>query len=229
MTLRWGARSPCRPPPPADRCAPLWSTRWVGHGRRIRGRRGTGPVCLGRRTCRVVRLGPHRAWARGDVLGIGAGPDVSPVSGRRQTPSLRGWASSRKSPRDGGFCTLVRCQGPFGPDAASAWPTSSAPSTRPPQVDQNGMGRGVVSMLKRWADTGRCKAQIVDFMVSESPAQDDPGATPRKVTRLRGSPGGSGPPTPGRARRTPAAPGPRTRRPRCPVPGSASRGRSRSW
>ncbi|MFC9534414.1 hypothetical protein ACFT38_28295 [Streptomyces sp. NPDC056975] len=47
------------------------------------------------------------------------------------------------------------------------------------KVDQNGIGHGVVSMLKRWADTGRHQAQIVGVMVSESPTQDDPGALMR--------------------------------------------------
>lgn len=47
------------------------------------------------------------------------------------------------------------------------------------EVDQNGIGHGVVSMLKRWAETGRHQAQIVGVMVSESPSQDDPGATIR--------------------------------------------------
>ncbi|MFJ7004214.1 hypothetical protein ACIQWY_29915 [Streptomyces albidoflavus] len=47
------------------------------------------------------------------------------------------------------------------------------------KVDQNGIGHGVVSMLKRWADTGRHEAQIVGVMVSESPTQDDPGAQMR--------------------------------------------------
>ncbi|MGW4087058.1 hypothetical protein ACWEGS_28900 [Streptomyces sp. NPDC004822] len=47
------------------------------------------------------------------------------------------------------------------------------------KVDQNGIGHGVVSMLKRWADTGRHQAQIVGVMVSESPEQDDPGAIMR--------------------------------------------------
>ncbi|MFJ4084937.1 hypothetical protein ACIP2Z_39090 [Streptomyces iakyrus] len=47
------------------------------------------------------------------------------------------------------------------------------------KVDQNGIGHGVVSMLKRWADTGRHQAQIVGVMVSESPEQDDPGAQMR--------------------------------------------------
>ncbi|MCG8971804.1 hypothetical protein [Streptomyces sp. CL12-4] len=47
------------------------------------------------------------------------------------------------------------------------------------KVDQNGIGHGVVSMLKRWADTGRHQAQIVGVMVSESPEQDDPGAVMR--------------------------------------------------
>ncbi|MGW7645479.1 hypothetical protein [Streptomyces bobili] len=36
-----------------------------------------------------------------------------------------------------------------------------------------------MSMLKRWAETGRHKAQIVGVMVSESPEQDDPGAQMR--------------------------------------------------
>ncbi|MFM9629815.1 MULTISPECIES: hypothetical protein [Streptomyces] len=47
------------------------------------------------------------------------------------------------------------------------------------KVDQNGIGHGVVSMLKRWAETGRHQAQIVGVMVSESPEQDDPGAQMR--------------------------------------------------
>ncbi|MEU3394980.1 hypothetical protein [Streptomyces albidoflavus] len=47
------------------------------------------------------------------------------------------------------------------------------------KVDQNGIGHGVVSMLKRWADTGRYQAQIVGVMVSESPTQNDPGAQMR--------------------------------------------------
>ncbi|MGX1268034.1 hypothetical protein [Streptomyces phaeoluteigriseus] len=47
------------------------------------------------------------------------------------------------------------------------------------KVDQNGIGHGVVSMLKRWADTGRHQAQIVGVMVSELPEQDDPGAQMR--------------------------------------------------
>ncbi|WP_260327843.1 hypothetical protein [Streptomyces sp. Ag109_O5-1] len=47
------------------------------------------------------------------------------------------------------------------------------------KVDQNGIGHVVVSMLKRWADTGRHQAQIVGVMVSESPTQDDPGALMR--------------------------------------------------
>ncbi|WFB83764.1 MULTISPECIES: hypothetical protein [Streptomyces] len=47
------------------------------------------------------------------------------------------------------------------------------------KVDQNGIGHGVVSMLKRWADTGRHQAQIVGVMVSEAPTQDDPGAQMR--------------------------------------------------
>ncbi|MFH8465998.1 hypothetical protein [Streptomyces sp. NPDC017991] len=47
------------------------------------------------------------------------------------------------------------------------------------KVDQNGIGHGVVSMLERWAETGRHQAQIVGVMVSESPSQDDPGAVMR--------------------------------------------------
>ncbi|MFD3514862.1 hypothetical protein [Streptomyces sp. NPDC058657] len=47
------------------------------------------------------------------------------------------------------------------------------------KVDQNGIGHGVVSMLQRWAETGRHRAQIVGVMVSESPGQDDPGAIMR--------------------------------------------------
>ncbi|MFF0752894.1 hypothetical protein [Streptomyces sp. NPDC004267] len=47
------------------------------------------------------------------------------------------------------------------------------------KVDQNGIGHGVVSMLKRWADTGRHQAPIVGFMVSDSRTQDDPGAVTR--------------------------------------------------
>ncbi|MGA5134398.1 hypothetical protein ACPCTO_31855 [Streptomyces olivoreticuli] len=47
------------------------------------------------------------------------------------------------------------------------------------KVDQNGIGHGVVSMLERWAETGRHHAQIVGVMVSESPSQDDPGAVMR--------------------------------------------------
>ncbi|NML55118.1 hypothetical protein HHL19_35685 [Streptomyces sp. R302] len=47
------------------------------------------------------------------------------------------------------------------------------------KVDQNGIGHGVTSMLKRWAETGRHQAQIVGVMVSESPTQDDPGAVMR--------------------------------------------------
>ncbi|MCX4677694.1 hypothetical protein OG413_20695 [Streptomyces sp. NBC_01433] len=47
------------------------------------------------------------------------------------------------------------------------------------KVDQNGIGHGVVSMLQRWAETGRHQAQIVGVMVSESPSQDDPGAVMR--------------------------------------------------
>ncbi|MFK0159190.1 hypothetical protein ACIQVK_44855 [Streptomyces sp. NPDC090493] len=47
------------------------------------------------------------------------------------------------------------------------------------KVDQNGIGHGVTSMLKRWADTGRHQAQIIGVMVSESPEQDDPGAQMR--------------------------------------------------
>ncbi|MFJ2745238.1 hypothetical protein ACIO3O_36900 [Streptomyces sp. NPDC087440] len=47
------------------------------------------------------------------------------------------------------------------------------------KVDQNGIGHGVVSMLQRWAETGRHQAKIVGVMVSESPTQDDPGAVMR--------------------------------------------------
>ncbi|MFZ3557162.1 hypothetical protein [Streptomyces sp. BH055] len=47
------------------------------------------------------------------------------------------------------------------------------------KIDQNGIGHGVVSMLQRWAETGRHQAQIVGVMVSESPSQDDPGALMR--------------------------------------------------
>ncbi|SEE82324.1 hypothetical protein SAMN05216483_6660 [Streptomyces sp. 2131.1] len=47
------------------------------------------------------------------------------------------------------------------------------------KVDQNGIGHGVTSMLKRWEKTGRHQAQIVGVMVSESPEQDDPGAQMR--------------------------------------------------
>ncbi|MEU5978510.1 hypothetical protein [Streptomyces sp. NPDC047315] len=47
------------------------------------------------------------------------------------------------------------------------------------KVDQNGIGHGAVSMLQRWAETGRHRAQIVGVMVSESPEQDDPGAVMR--------------------------------------------------
>lgn len=47
------------------------------------------------------------------------------------------------------------------------------------KVDKNGIGHGVVSMLQRWADSGRHRAQIVGVMVSESPTQDDPGAVMR--------------------------------------------------
>ncbi|WP_328491256.1 hypothetical protein [Streptomyces zaomyceticus] len=47
------------------------------------------------------------------------------------------------------------------------------------KVDQNGIGHGVTSMLKRWGETGRHQAQIVGVMVSESPTQDDPGAQMR--------------------------------------------------
>ncbi|MEU5748183.1 hypothetical protein ABZ804_21925 [Streptomyces sp. NPDC047726] len=47
------------------------------------------------------------------------------------------------------------------------------------KVDKNGIGHGVTSMLKRWAETGRHKATIVGVMVSESPTQDDPGAQMR--------------------------------------------------
>lgn len=47
------------------------------------------------------------------------------------------------------------------------------------KVDQNGIGHGAVSMLERWASTGKHRAQIVGVMVSESPGQDDPGAVMR--------------------------------------------------
>ncbi|MFB6700229.1 hypothetical protein [Streptomyces rubiginosohelvolus] len=47
------------------------------------------------------------------------------------------------------------------------------------KVDQNGIGHGVVSMLKRWGETKRHQAQIIGVMVSESPEQDDPGAQMR--------------------------------------------------
>ncbi|MFJ4880152.1 hypothetical protein ACIP93_33760 [Streptomyces sp. NPDC088745] len=47
------------------------------------------------------------------------------------------------------------------------------------KVDKNGIGHGAVSMLQRWAETGRHQAQIVGVMVSESPSQDDPGAIMR--------------------------------------------------
>ncbi|MFG2986199.1 hypothetical protein ACGFYQ_33945 [Streptomyces sp. NPDC048258] len=47
------------------------------------------------------------------------------------------------------------------------------------KVDKNGIGHGVTSMLERWADSGRHRAQIVGVMVSESPSQDDPGAVMR--------------------------------------------------
>lgn len=47
------------------------------------------------------------------------------------------------------------------------------------KVDKNGIGHGVVSMLERWAENGRHKAQIVGVMVSENPTQDDPGAVMR--------------------------------------------------
>ncbi|MGW1275541.1 hypothetical protein ACWD4V_01100 [Streptomyces tsukubensis] len=47
------------------------------------------------------------------------------------------------------------------------------------KVDQNGIGFGATSMLERWAQTGRHRAQIVGVMVSESPEQDDPAAVMR--------------------------------------------------
>jgi hypothetical protein len=47
------------------------------------------------------------------------------------------------------------------------------------KVDKNGIGHGVTSMLERWAEMGRHRAQIVGVMVSESPTQDDPGAVMR--------------------------------------------------
>ncbi|MGP4046866.1 hypothetical protein [Streptomyces sp. 2A115] len=47
------------------------------------------------------------------------------------------------------------------------------------KVDKNGIGHGVVSMLERWGENGRHKAQIVGVMVSENPTQDDPGAVMR--------------------------------------------------
>ncbi|MET9776205.1 hypothetical protein ABZ023_18425 [Streptomyces sp. NPDC006367] len=47
------------------------------------------------------------------------------------------------------------------------------------KVDKNGIGHGVTSMLERWAETGRHRAQIVGVMVSENPTQDDPGAVMR--------------------------------------------------
>ncbi|MGW3628497.1 hypothetical protein [Streptomyces sp. NPDC000880] len=47
------------------------------------------------------------------------------------------------------------------------------------KVDKNGIGHGAVSMLQRWFDSGRHRAQIVGVMVSESPTQDDPGAVMR--------------------------------------------------
>ncbi|MEW1700757.1 hypothetical protein ACIQCR_16915 [Streptomyces sp. NPDC093249] len=47
------------------------------------------------------------------------------------------------------------------------------------KVDQNGLGHGVVGMLKRWAETGAHRAQIVGVMVSESPEAEDPGAVMR--------------------------------------------------
>ncbi|MFD4795042.1 hypothetical protein [Streptomyces anulatus] len=47
------------------------------------------------------------------------------------------------------------------------------------KIDQNGIGHGVVSMLKRWAETKRHQAQVIGVMVSESPEQDDPGAQMR--------------------------------------------------
>ncbi|WP_228044746.1 hypothetical protein [Streptomyces ferrugineus] len=47
------------------------------------------------------------------------------------------------------------------------------------KVDKNGIGHGVTSMLERWGENGRHKAQIVGVMVSENPTQDDPGAVMR--------------------------------------------------
>jgi hypothetical protein len=47
------------------------------------------------------------------------------------------------------------------------------------KLDQNGIDHDVVSMLQRWAETSRHRAQIVGVMVSESPIQNDPGAIMR--------------------------------------------------
>lgn len=47
------------------------------------------------------------------------------------------------------------------------------------KVDGNGLGWGVVGVLKRWAKTGRHKAEIVSVMVSESPEKDDEDAPMR--------------------------------------------------
>ncbi|MEU2585288.1 hypothetical protein ABZ612_20470 [Streptomyces avermitilis] len=47
------------------------------------------------------------------------------------------------------------------------------------KVDKNGIGHGVTSMLERWGENGRHKAQTVGVMVSENPTQDDPGAVMR--------------------------------------------------
>ncbi|MGW3028491.1 hypothetical protein [Streptomyces sp. NPDC001221] len=47
------------------------------------------------------------------------------------------------------------------------------------KVDKNGIGHGVTSMLKRWAETKQHRAQIIGVMVSEAPEQEDPGAQMR--------------------------------------------------
>lgn len=48
------------------------------------------------------------------------------------------------------------------------------------KVDMNGLGWGVVGVLKRWAETNAAtSAQVVGVMVAESPAKDDPAAAMR--------------------------------------------------
>lgn len=47
------------------------------------------------------------------------------------------------------------------------------------KIDANGLGWGVVGILRRAAETGRITADIVAVMVSESPFKDDPAAAMR--------------------------------------------------